>query len=283
MITLAILHSTIRKEEKLIAEAASQRDIRVKLIDIREEIFNPHSYNADYDIALERSVSTVKGTYAVTFLESLGVKVVNSLQVAQNCADKFTTCLLLKRADIPTPKFALAFSLAQAVQAVEELGGFPVVIKPPLGSWGRLLSKINDRDALEAVLEHKDVLGTPPQKAFYIQEFVPKQGRDIRAFVVGGEAICAIYRESSHWISNTTRGAVTRDCPVNDELQTICSKASKAVGDGLLAIDLFENQKGYLVNEINHTMEFRNSEEPTGVSISGAIVDYCCRQMETQK
>lgn len=283
MTTLAILHSTVRKEEKLIAEAANQRNIRVKLIDIREEIFNPHSYKVDYDIALERSVSTVKGTYAVNFLESLGIKVVNSLEVALNCTDKFTTCLLLRRANVPTPKFALAFSLPQSVQAVEELGGFPVVIKPPLGSWGRLLSKVNDMDALEAVLEHKDVLGTPPQKAFYIQEFVPKHGRDIRAFVVGGETICAIYRESSHWISNTARGAVTRNCPVNDGLRTICGRASKAVGDGLLAIDLFEDQEGYLVNEINHTMEFRNSEEPTGVSISGAIVDYCYRQLESKK
>jgi [lysine-biosynthesis-protein LysW]--L-2-aminoadipate ligase len=281
--TLAILHSTIRKEEKMIAEAAHERNVRIKLIDIREEIFNPQSYRVDYDIALERSLSTVKGTYAVTFLESLGVRVVNSLEVTRNCMDKFTTSLLLKKADIPTPKFALAFSLPQAVQAVEELGGFPVVIKPPLGSWGRLLSKINDLDALEAVLEHKDVLGTPPQKAFYIQEFVPKQGRDIRAFVVGGETICSIYRESPHWISNTARGAVARNCPVNDELQTICGRASKAVGGGLLAVDLFENQQGYLVNEINHTMEFRNSEEPTGVSISGAIIDYCCRQSEANK
>jgi [lysine-biosynthesis-protein LysW]--L-2-aminoadipate ligase len=281
--TLAILHSTIRKEEKMITEAAHQRNVRVHLIDIRKEIFNPLSYRADYDIALERSLSTVKGTYAATFLESLGLRVVNSLEVTRNCMDKFTTSLLLKRAGIPTPKFALAFSLPQAVQAVEELGGFPVVIKPPLGSWGRLLSKVNDLDALEAVLEHKEVLGTPPQKAFYIQEFVPKQGRDIRAFVVGGETICSIYRESPHWISNTARGAVARNCPVNDELRTICGRASKAVGGGLLAVDLFENQKGYLVNEINHTMEFRNSEEPTGVSISSAIVDYCCQQSEANK
>jgi [lysine-biosynthesis-protein LysW]--L-2-aminoadipate ligase len=281
--TLAILHSTIRKEEKMITEAAHQRNVRVKLIDIRGEIFNPLSYRVDYDIALERSLSTVKGTYAVTFLESLGIRVVNSLEVTRNCMDKFTTSLLLKRADIPLPKFALAFSLPQAVQAVEEMGGFPVVIKPPLGSWGRLLSKINDLDALEAVLEHKDVLGTPPQKAFYIQEFVPKQGRDIRAFVVGEETICSIYRESPHWISNTARGAVARNCPVNAELRTICGRASKAVGGGLLAVDLFENKEGYLVNEINHTMEFRNSEEPTGVSISGAIVDYCCRQSEANK
>jgi len=277
---LAILHSTIRKEEKLIADAAGKKNIRVKLIDIRDLIFNLATYAEEFDIALERSVSTVKGTYAVEFLESLGKKVVNSLAVTRNCIDKFTTSLLLERAGIPTPSFSLVFSLPQAAQAVEEMGGFPVVIKPPLGSWGRLLAKVNDMDALEAVLEHKDVLGTPPQKAFYIQEFIPKQGRDIRAFVVDGRTICAIYRESSHWISNTARGATTSNCPVTAELHDICGRASDAVGGGLLAVDLFDNEGKLLINEINHTMEFKNSEEPTGVSISGAIVDYCRRKLE---
>ena len=280
MIRIAILHSTIRKEEKLIIDAAEEKKIQVKLIDIREEVFNPDTYKIDYDIALERSVSTVKGAYATAFLESLGMAVVNSLKVAQNCENKFTTSLLLARANIPVAKFALVFNPSQAMQAVEELGGFPVILKPPLGSWGRLLAKINDRDSLEAILEHKDVLGTPPQKAFYFQEYVRKPGRDIRAFCVDGETICAIYRESSHWITNTARGATTRNCPVTDELSSICRKASEAIGGGLLAIDVFETDNGFKINEINHTMEFRNSEEPTGVRISNYIVDYCLKLVD---
>jgi [lysine-biosynthesis-protein LysW]--L-2-aminoadipate ligase len=280
MSTLAILHTTIRLEEKLIKEAAEKRGVSIKLIDLRSEVFNPTSFRADFDIALERSVSTVKGDYAVMFLESMGVPVVNPSAVARNCEDKFRTSLVLARAGVPTPKFALVFDLDQALLAVEELGGFPVVLKPPLGSWGRLLAKVNDRDSLEALLEHKDVLGTPPQKAYYLQEFVRKPGRDIRAFVVGGEAICAIYRESSHWITNTARGGVARNCPVTAELQTTCEQAAAAVGGGVLAIDIFETPEGLSVNEINHTMEFKNSEAPTGVSISGAVVDYCLGVMK---
>jgi len=280
MSTLAILHTTIRLEEKLIKEAAEKRGVSIKLIDLRSEVFNPTSFRADFDIALERSVSTVKGDYAVMFLESMGVPVVNPSAVARNCEDKFRTSLVLARAGVPTPKFALVFDLDQALRAVEELGGFPVVLKPPLGSWGRLLAKVNDRDSLEALLEHKDVLGTPPQKAYYLQEFVRKPGRDIRAFVVGGEAICAIYRESSHWITNTARGGVARNCPVTAELQTTCEQAAAAVGGGVLAIDIFETPEGLSVNEINHTMEFKNSEAPTGVSISGAVVDYCLGVMK---
>ena len=275
MTTLAILHSTVRKEEKLIMEAARDRRVDIELIDIRSEVFNPKGYAAEFDVALERSVSTTKGDYAVAFLESLGLPVVNSSLVARNCEDKFLTSLLLARASVSTPKFALVFSLEQALQAVENLGGFPVVLKPPLGSWGRLLAKVNDPDSLEALLEHKDVLGTPPHKAFYIQEFVRKPGRDIRVFIAGEAVLCAIYRESGHWITNTARGGVARLCPVTPELRSICERASSAVGGGLLAVDIFETPDGFSVNEVNHTMEFRNSEEPTGVSISGAIVDYC--------
>jgi len=275
MTTLAILHSTIRKEEKLILDEAGRRNIPLKLIDIRTEVFNPATFRAEFDVALERSVSTVKGDYAAAFIESLGLPVVNTSEVARNCEDKFTTSLLLARHGVPSPRFAMVFGLEEALRALPDLGGFPVVVKPPLGSWGRLLAKVNDEDALEAVLEHKDVLGTPPQKAIYLQEYVRKPGRDIRAFLSGGETLCAIYRESPHWITNTARGGTARNCPVSSELGDICRRASEAVGGGLLAIDLFEADGGLLVNEINHTMEFRNSETPTGVNISAAIIDYC--------
>jgi [lysine-biosynthesis-protein LysW]---L-2-aminoadipate ligase len=277
MTSLAIFHSTIRKEEKLIIEAASQRRVRVKLVDIRSEIFVPGSYAVDYDVALERSVSTVKGDYALAFLESIGVPVVNALAVARACEDKFMTSLILSKARILMPRFALVFTAEQALEAVEAFGGFPIVLKPPLGSWGRLLAKVNDRDSLEALIEHKEILGTPPQKAYYLQEFVRKPGRDIRAFVAGEEILCAIYRESGHWITNTARGGLARNCPVTEELRSVCGRAAAAVGGGLLAIDIFETPDGLSVNEINHTMEFKNSEEPTGISISGAIVDYCLR------
>ena len=279
MNTLAILHSTIRGDEKLIIEAARKKNINVKLIDIRTQIFNPDTFSVDFDVALERSVSTVKGDYAIKFLENLGVPVVNSSAVSAVCGDKFLTSLALRKAKVPTPDFAMVFTLNQAVEAIRQIGGYPVVIKPAIGSWGRLLAKINDSDSLETVIEHKDVLGGPHQKAIYIQQYIEKPGRDIRAFVIDGKVICAIYRDSKHWITNTARGGVATNCPVTKELSGICKKASDSVGGGILAMDIFETDDGLSINEINHTMEFKNSEIPTGVSISGAIVDYCIKQV----
>jgi len=275
MITIGLLHSTIRGDEKLILDAAKKRNIKIKLIDVREEVFNRNSYSLDFNVALERCVSTVKGTHATRFFESLGVLVVNSSSIAAICEDKFVTSLILQKTKVPTPDFAMVFNPIQARTAIEQMGGYPVVIKPPLGSWGRLLAKVNDEDALDAILEHKEVLGSPQQKSFYLQKFIKKPGRDIRTFVIDGVTIAAIYRDSLHWITNTARGGVATNCPVTKELSQISKDASGAVGGGILSMDVFETDDGLQINEINHTTEFKNSEKPTGVSISGAIVDYC--------
>jgi [lysine-biosynthesis-protein LysW]--L-2-aminoadipate ligase len=152
------------------------------------------------------------------------------------------------------------------------------VLKPAVGSWGRLLSKINDREAAEAILEHKEVLGSYHHSIFYIQEYIRKPLRDVRAFVVGGETIAAIYRNSEHWITNTARGGKASNCPVTPELNAICVRAANAVGGGMVAIDVFEDpDRGLLINEVNYTMEFRNSIAPTGVDIPARMVDFCLR------
>ena len=174
---------------------------------------------------------------------------------------------------MPIPRTILAFDHDSALAAIEEIG-YPVVMKPAIGSWGRLLARINDRDAAEAILEHKITLGSFHHGAFYIQEYVNKPGRDIRSFVVGDETICAIYRDSPHWITNTARGGVASNCPVTPEINELSRAAARAVGGGVVAIDLFESESGILVNEVNYTMEFRNSIDTTGVNIPARIVDY---------
>jgi len=152
------------------------------------------------------------------------------------------------------------------------------VLKPAVGSWGRLISKINDREAAEAVLEHKAVLGSYHHSIFYIQEYIDKPMRDIRAFVVGDETICAIYRHSPHWITNTARGGRASNCPVTPEIDAIARAAAQAVGGGVLAIDILERPSGELtICEVNYTMEFRNSIDTTGVGIPGRVVDYVMR------
>ena len=193
--------------------------------------------------------------------------------MATICGDKLLTSVALQEHNVSQPAVKIAFTEESALQAIEEMG-YPVVLKPAVGSWGRLLSKINDRDAAEAILEHKTILGSYHHSIFYIQKYIDKKGRDIRSFVVGDRCIAAIYRTSHHWITNTARGGIATNCPVTDELNDISVRAANAVGGGIVAIDVFETEQNLLVNEVNYTMEFRNSIAPTGVNIPKHIVDY---------
>ena len=212
--------------------------------------------------------------YVTQILNAWGIPTVNMSSVAAICGDKLATTAVLARAKVPQPVTRVAFTTESALQAIEEMG-YPVVLKPVVGSWGRLLSKVNDRDAAEAILEHKETLGSYQHSVFYIQEYIQKPGRDIRAFVVGDQTICAIYRSSAHWITNTARGGSGENCPVTPELNKICVAAAQAVGGGVLAVDVFEDsERGFLINEINHTMEFHTLAPTTNVDIAGIIVDY---------
>ena len=252
------------------------RGVDFTLIDVRDLVFRLEDGDRwrQYDVVLERCVSHSQALASLQMLESWGVACVNTIQVAQVCGDKLATSLALERAGVPSPLVRVAYTPEAALAAMEELG-YPVVLKPAVGSWGRLLAKVNDRDAAEALLEHKTTLGSYQHAIFYIQEYIDKPGRDLRTFVVGDETICGITRSSAHWITNTARGGQSGNCPITPEIDRLSRAAAAAVGGGVVAIDLLETPTGdLLVNEVNYTMEFRNSIAPTGVNIPGHIVDY---------
>lgn len=274
---IGLLHSLIRKDEKfLLDEFNKRKNIELVMIDDRKISFNIGVDHFDIDVMLERSINHSRALHAIKLFESAGVKCVNNFKVATICGDKLLTSIALKDFGVPQPEVRVAFTEESALQAIEEMG-YPVVLKPAVGSWGRLISKVNDRDAAESILEHKTVLGSYHHSIFYIQKYVEKEGRDIRSFVVGDECIGAIYRKSEHWITNTARGAVTENCQVTPEIAEISINAAKAVGGGVVAIDVFETNEGLSVNEVNYTMEFKNSISTTGVNIPAKIIDYAVK------
>ena len=272
-ITVGFLHSLVRKEEKLlIGEFNKRQNVNLAMMDDRQICFDL-THRPEVDVIVERSINHSRALHALRLYQSLGIPCVNNYEVSLTCGDKILTAVALQDHRVAQPDLRIAFTIDSALEAIEELG-YPVVLKPAVGSWGRLLSKVNDRDAAEAILEHKTVLGSYHHSIFFIQKYVDKKGRDIRAFVVGDDCIAAIYRSSLHWITNTARGAIASRCPVTPELGELCLQAANAVGGGVLAVDLFESNDGYLVNEVNYTMEFRNSIETTGVNIPDKVVDH---------
>ena len=297
----------------MILAALRARDVDYERIDPRKVVYPLGEGGLDlggrdnvdsvsgYDVVLVRCLSHTNAYYLTRYFESLGVPVVSSHQVIATCGDKLLTSAALQEAGLPIPRTAVAFTPDIALEVMESMG-YPVVLKPLFGSWGRLLARVNDRDAAEALLEHKQTLGGYLHGVFYIQDYVDKPGRDIRTLVVGDEVVYAIYRRSDHWITNTARGGDPLPCPLTDEIVDLSLAAARAVarvsvrdltqpsslfaeGRGydpstgasraIVAVDLLETQDGQmLVNEVNHTPEFHGAREASDADIAGRIVAY---------
>lgn len=273
-IRIGFLHSLLRLDEKLLLDEFQRySDVEMVMIDDRRLAFTLGQRPVSCAVVLERCINHSRALHALRLLESVGLPCINTSHTAMVCGDKLMTSVVLQEHGIPQPEVRVAFTEEAALSAIAEMG-YPVVLKPAVGSWGRLLAKVNDRDAAEALLEHKTVLGSYHHSIFYIQRYIEKKGRDIRVFMVGDECVAAITRSSSHWITNTARGGQTAACPITEDLRDLCRRAARAVGGGIVALDIFESPDGLLVNEINYTMEFKNSIAPSGVNIPAAIADH---------
>jgi [lysine-biosynthesis-protein LysW]--L-2-aminoadipate ligase len=272
---VGVLCSRVRIEEKHIFEALRKRRVEFEKVDARRLTFDLNDGRAlDYEIVLVRCLSYSRALYAARILQMQGVKAVNAYEVIATCGDKVLTTLAFLEHGIPTPRTVVALSEESALAAIEGIG-YPVVLKPSIGSWGRLLAKIGDRHAAEAVVEYKMALDKPQDQPFYIQEYVDKPGRDIRTLVVGDETVYAIYRRSSHWITNTARGGNVASVPITPDIDRLSRAAAGVAGGGIVAVDLLETRDGdLLVNEINHTPEFHGALEVVEIDVAGRMVDY---------
>lgn len=248
--------------------------MEIELIDDRHLVLDTEQPKLSVDIVVGRSINYSRGLYAQHILEHWGVRTINTYKTLMTCGDKLLTTTALQRAGIPTPRTVIAFTPESALEAIEDIG-YPVVLKPLVGSWGRLLAKINDRDAAEAILEHKSVLGNYQHSIFYIQEFIRKPNRDIRVAVIGDRTVRAIYRTAPHWITNTARGGDPIPCEITPDLDRLSVAAAKAVGGGVVGVDILEDpERGLLVNEVNGMMEFGRSANVTSVDLPGEVADY---------
>ncbi|HOB10210.1 MULTISPECIES: lysine biosynthesis protein LysX [Acetomicrobium] len=271
MAKVFMFYSRLRSEEKMIIEAARVRQIPLEAMIVSNMVW-PNDICQKRDVALCRCIGHRQNLALALTLEAKGVTTINPSKVMEICSDKIATSSKLSIAGIPQPDYAVAFSLEGALKCVEKMG-YPVVLKPPVGSWGRLLAKVNDRDALEAIVEHKLHLGSQ-HSAIYIQKYVDKKGFDIRATIIGDCPASAIRRCSDHWITNTARGGEAQNYPLTNDLKNLLIDVQRAIGGKMLAVDVFETDNGFLVNEVNGQPEFRSSHgEITGVDIAGKIVE----------
>ncbi|GKZ13259.1 lysine biosynthesis protein LysX [Haladaptatus sp. T7] len=273
---VGILYSRIRRDEKLLLAELRERGHEVTKIDVRKQTFDltepPEAFEG-LDLVVDRCLATSRSLYATQFCEAYGVPVVNSHETAEVCSDKAKNSLALAGAGVPTPETKVAFTTDSAMEAIESFG-YPCVLKPVVGSWGRLMAKIDSRSAAEAILEHKATLGHYEHKVFYVQEFVDKPERDIRVVALDGKPVAAMVRHSDHWLTNAAKGAETDEFELDAEAKSLVKKASDAVGGGLLGVDLMETESGYTVHEVNHTVEFKALNEAVETDVPAAVVDW---------
>ncbi len=272
-----LLYTRIREDERLLLDELRDRGHEVTKIDARDPPFHLEETPAvldGIDLAVNRCMESSRSRYVTLLLDGYGVPVVNGPETAATCADKVRGSLALLRAGVPTPRTTIAFSTDAALAAIEEFG-YPCVMKPVTGSWGRLVSRIDTRSAAETVLEHKEVLGGYEHKVFYVQEYVEKPDRDVRVLTCDTEPVAAMTRSSEHWLTNAARGARTAAFDLDGAAHDVAVRASEAVGGGMLGVDLMEVDGGYVCHEVNSGVEFKslNGAVPD-VDVPARIVDW---------
>ncbi|MCC6013845.1 MAG: lysine biosynthesis protein LysX [Candidatus Verstraetearchaeota archaeon] len=279
---LSLLYDRIRVEEKLIINAAEKKGVELKPIDVKDlhlVITDPSKDREIFgDVAIERCISYFRGLHLAAILEGKNIKVINPYSILSICGNKMLTSIILAKHGIPTPKTIIAFTKEEALKAIEEIG-FPAVIKPIFGSWGRLVAQVKDKDVAQVILEHREEINNPLYQIYYIQEMIERPPRDIRCIVIDNEIIASIYRYSSpdDWRTNIARGGRAEPCNLTEDMKEIILKTAEVIGGGVLGIDAMESKNGIVVHEVNPTVEFKGAMSATGIDIAGKIIDYAVK------
>ncbi|MEK6831274.1 MAG: lysine biosynthesis protein LysX [Thermoproteota archaeon] len=276
---VTILYDTIRWEEKALLEAGKKKNINIQMVDCKNLALDLEKKPEDYGPVIQRCVSYYRNLHSTAALEGMGVNVINCLNTGIFAGNKLFTHMLLKKYGVPTPYAAVAFSKDAVIEHLET-HGYPKVIKPTVGSWGRLISKLNDKDSAEGIIESREAM-YPIYQVHYLEEFVNRPPRDIRAIMVGDKIVAAIYRTSGNgnWKTNMALGGTAEECKVTPEMEEMCIKAKNAVQGDIVGVDLMEsNERGLVVHEVNNTTEYKNTVRVCGVDIPSLMIDYVMKK-----
>ncbi len=275
---VTILYDNIRWEEKALLEAGKKNNINVQMVNCKNLALNLEKNPEDYGEVIQRCVSYYRNLHSTAALEGLGVKVINCLNTGIFAGNKLFTHMLLKKFGVPTPDATVASSKEAALEALETQV-FPRVIKPTVGSWGRLISKLNDKESAEGIIESREKM-YPIHQVHYLEEFVKRPPRDIRAIMVGDKIVAAIYRtsENGNWKTNMALGGIAEPCKVTPEMEEMCIKAKNAVQGDIVGVDLMESDdKGLVVHEVNNTTEYKNTVRVCEVDIPTKMLEYALK------
>ena len=276
---LCIIYDKVRFEEKALYEKAQQKGVKAQIVDGKTITITTESKKKDFalgDVIMQRSVSHYRGLYLTACLEFLGFNVINKFKVGETCGNKLITSLVLAKHKVPTPKTHFSFSAETALETIKKTG-FPIVLKPIVGSWGRGVFPLRNSEVASMIVEMREEDDSPLSRIYYVQEMIDRPPRDLRCIVVGNQVVTAIYRYSpqDEWRTNVARGGKAELAPITGELEDLALKAARAVGGGILGVDMMEDkERGLIVHEVNNTVEFHGAASVSRNDIPGAMIDY---------
>ncbi|MBS7654219.1 lysine biosynthesis protein LysX [Candidatus Bathyarchaeota archaeon] len=283
---IGLVYDRIRWEEKVLMDSSKRLGLNLKMIDSKEVCFDTLEDPAKVEeafgnVVLQRCISYFRGLHITAILENFGLRVINPFSVSLLCGNKLFTTLALIKAGVPIPRTLVAFTNRGALKALEALG-YPAVLKPVVGSWGRLVALIRDKDSAQALVESREEMQNSLMQIYYLQEYIKRPPRDIRTLTIGEEVVAAAYRYSAEddWRTNVARGGRTEPCPITDELEDFAIRASRAVGGGVLAVDCMESPDGIVIHEVNNTPEFKGLYSATKIDIPEKIIEYAIKVMK---
>ncbi len=283
MSRIRIVFDRLRSEEKMLHKEAESLGHDVSMIDAKTMHVNTDDTAGNFDfgnVVLERCISYLRGLHVTSALEFLDVPVINSFAVASNCGNKMFMSLLLKKAGVPTPKTYFSFT-SDAAKKILEKTGYPLVIKPVIGSWGRGIIPLRDADTTDAVLEMREINDGSHDRIFYLQEIIDRPPSDIRIVTVGDRVVSAMHRKSDGgFTTNLALGAEPEPCKITPELEDLAIRASKAMGGGILGVDMMEDKnRGLVVHEVNNTVEFKGISRVSKMNIPREMIEYSLSQV----
>ncbi|MEM2189345.1 MAG: lysine biosynthesis protein LysX [Nitrososphaerota archaeon] len=270
---IGIAYDVIRWEEKDLARAIRDLGHEAVPLQVTKRAFWINGVRSlNLDAVFQRCVSFYRALASTIILEGWGIPVVNSSEIIYACEDKLLTTARLARNGIPVPETAIAFSREACIEAAEKLG-YPVVIKPIYGSWGRMIARALDRESLEEIIEFRENMQSPHFKVHYLQRYVNKPGRDIRACYVWGDVPAAIYRVSERWKTNTALGGRAVKAELSEDQIELVRRVGDIMGGGVLGVDLVEEGEKCMALEVNGIPQYKNVAAVTGIDISRLIIE----------
>lgn len=204
-----------------------------------------------------------------------GVPVINGFRPINRAKNKLNTMQILSHHGVPVPRTIVIRRMSQLDFAVKYLGGLPVILKTPFGSYGSGVVIADTKRSLTSSIDA--IFGGQEMNIILLQQFIREsKGKDIRVFVVGGKVVAAMMRQAvrGEFRSNIELGGAGEVVTITPDEERIALRATETLGLEIAGVDIVRSNSGPLVLEVNGNPGFKKLEEVTGINIARTIIEH---------